>query len=102
MKPPENMTRIVDRVRYSTATAELIAGDDYWDGHNFERSGTNRFLYRTPRGRYFTVSLTQWRGGQDTLTPVSLDEAIEEYERHLTEHYVEYAAAFPDVVVEEG
>ena len=102
MRPPENMTRIVDRVRYSTATAELIAGDDYWDGHNFERSGTNRFLYRTPRGRYFTVRLTQWQGGQDTLTPVSPDEAIEEYEQHLTEHYVEYGVAFPDVVVEEG
>ena len=102
MKPPENMTRIVDRVRYSTATAELIAGDDYWDGHNFERRGTNRFLYRTPRGRFFVVRLTQWQGEQDTLTPVSLDEAITEYERHLTEHYVEYDVAFPEVVIAEG
>lgn len=102
MRPPENMTRIVDRVRYSTATAELITGDDYWDGHNFERSGTNRFLYRTPRGRFFTVRLTQWQGEQDTLEPVSLDQAIRLYEGPLTEHCVEYSVAFPDVVVEEG
>ena len=102
MRPPENMTRIVDKVRYSTATATLLASDCYWDGHNFERRGTNRFLYRTPRGRFFTVLLTQWQGERDTLEPVSLDEAIEEYENHLTEHYVEYRVAFPDVVIEEG
>ena len=102
MRPPENMTEIVDRVRYSTATATLLAGDDYWDGHNFERGGTNKFLYRTPKGRYFTVSLTQWQGQRDSLAPVSLDEAIELYEECLPEHYVEYEAAFPGVEVEEG
>lgn len=102
MRPPENMTRIIERVRYSTATATLIAGNDYWDGHNFERGGTNQFLYRTPNGRYFTVSLTQWQGDQDHLKRVSLDEALELYEGRLSEHYVEYEAAFPDVVVEEG
>ena len=38
---PEKMTRIVDRKRYSTETATLIADDEYWDGHNWERRGRN-------------------------------------------------------------
>ena len=102
MRPPKDMTRIVDRTRYSVATAELLAGDDFWDGHNFERRGRNTFLYRTPRGRYFTVTLTQWQGEQDTLTPISLDEAIDLYEGQLTEHYTEYADAFPNVEIAEA
>lgn len=99
MRPPTDMTRIIDRRRYSTATATLLAGDDFWDGHNFERRGRNDFLYRTPGGRYFVVGLTQWQGEQDTLRPIDLDEAIELYEGPLTEHRVEYAEAFPDVEV---
>lgn len=99
MKPPSNMTRIVDRTRYSTATAELLAGNDFWDGHNFERHGRNTFLYRTPKGRYFTVTLSQWQGESDDLRPITLDEAISLFEGSLTEHRVEYAEAFPDVEV---
>ena len=99
MRPPTDMTRIIDRRRYSTATATLLAGDDFWDGHNFERRGRNDFLYRTPGGRYFVVGLTQWQGEQDVLRPIDLDEAIELYEGRLTEHRVDYAEAFPDVEV---
>lgn len=99
MQPPTDMTRIIDRRRYSTATATLLAGDDFWDGHNFERRGRNDFLYRTPGGRYFVVGLTQWQGEQDVLRPVDLDEAISLFEGPLTEHRVEYAEAFPDVEV---
>lgn len=102
MRPPKDMTRIVDRVRYDVSKAELLAGDDYWDGHNFERRGRNMFLYRTPKGRYFTVTMTQWQGEQDSLTPVDLDEAVRLYEAQLTEHYTEYNEAFPDVTVEEA
>lgn len=102
MRPPTDMTRIVDRRRYSTATAELLAGDDFWDGHNWERHGRNTFLYRTPNGRYFTVTLTQWQGELDALTPVDLDEAIRLYETDLPEHYAEYSDAFPNVTIEEA
>lgn len=102
MKPPKDFTRIVDRKRYSVATAELLAGDDYWDGHNFERRGRNQFLYRTNKGAYFTVSLTQWQGEQDTLEPVDLEEAIRLYEDELTEHYTDYEDAFPNVTVEDA
>lgn len=101
MKPPKDFTRIVDRKRYSVATAELLAGDDYWDGHNFERRGRNTFLYRTKKGAYFQVNLTQWQGEQDTLEPLTQEEAIELFES-LTEHRVDYEDAFPNVTVEDA
>jgi hypothetical protein len=84
------------------ATATLIAHDAYWDGHNFERHGRNTFLYRTQRGAFFTVTLTQWQGEQDSLEPVPLDEAIRLYEGPLSEHEVNYSTAFPDVTVEDA
>lgn len=102
MKPPENMTRIIDRKKYSTATATLLADDAYWDGSNFERGGRNTFLYMTPNGAYFTVHLTQWQGEQDTLTPVTLDEAIDLYENSLSNHAVDYELAFPSVTVADA
>lgn len=102
MNPPDKFTRIVNRTRYSVETATLIAHDAYWDGSNFERYGRNTFLYRTAKGHYFTVTLTQWTGEQDTLTPVTLGEAIDLYEGQLSEHEVDYQDAFPGVDVEEA
>jgi len=102
MQAPENFTRIIGRKRYSTATATLIAGDGYWDGHNFERHGRNTFLFRTPRMAYFVVERTQWQGAGDTLTPVTQGQAIELYEGRLTEHEVSYEDAFPNVTVEDA
>jgi len=84
------------------STATLIAGDDYWDGHNFERRGRNTFLYQTPKGVYFTVTLTKWPDEQDDLTPIEQDEAISLYEMRLTEHRLKFSDAFPNVVVEEA
>ncbi len=102
MRAPENMTRIVAGKRYSAGTATLLAGDDWWDGHNHERKGRNRFLYRTPKGAYFLVTLSQWQGERDSLCPVSQEEAIMLYEKELTEHRVDYEEAFPGVVVEDA
>ena len=45
------------------------------------------------------MTFSQWQGERDALEPVSLAEAIELYEGPLTEHRVEYAAAFPGVEV---
>jgi hypothetical protein len=102
MKAPKKFVRIIDRKRYDVETATLLASDDYWDGHNFERHGRNTFLYRTPRGNYFYVCLSQWQGEHDTLNPISQDEAIDLFERTLSEHAVTYAEAFPGVKVEEA
>ena len=102
MNAPTEFVRVVDRTRYDVSKSQLIASDCYWDGSNFERHGRNTFLYRTPGGRYFTVSLTQWQGERDTLTPVDLEEAIRLYEQDLPEHEEDYAKAFPGVEVEEA
>ena len=99
---PKDMTRIVEQKKYSTKTATLIASDEYWDGHNWERSGRNTFLYRTPNGAYFTVHLTMWQGERDSLEPVTQEEAISLYETSLTEHEVKYSEAFPGVNVEDA
>jgi hypothetical protein len=102
MKPPTSFVRIVDRTRYDVQEAELLAGDDFWDGQSFERFGRNRFLYQSAGGRYFTVNLTQWQDEQDTLDPVNPDEAIRLYKGPLTQHRVDYDAAFPDVTIEDA
>jgi hypothetical protein len=101
MKPPKDMTAIIDRKRYSTTTATLLAGDDYWDGRNYERSGRNTFLYRTPRGNYFAVYLSRWQGEADSIEPLSQDEAISLFEG-MREQRVAFEEAFPDVKVEEA
>lgn len=101
MHPPKTMTRVVNRTRYDVSAATLLASDEYWDGSNFERHGRNQFLYRTPNGRYFQVTLTQWQGERDTLEPLTLEEAIELYEA-LPEHEEDFEAAFPEVEVTEA
>jgi len=102
MHPPEDFESIIDRKKYSVATATLIASDEYWDGSNFERHGRNTFVYRTPNGAYFKVTLTQWQGEKDSLTPITQEEAIALYETSLSEHSVSYAQAFPGVKVEDA
>jgi len=99
VKPYTDFTKIVDRKRYSVKAATLIAGNDYWDGHNFERRGSNTWLYKTPAGAFFTVTRTQWQGEQDDLSPVTEDRAIELYESTLSEHRVDYETAFPNVEI---
>jgi len=96
------MKRIVGGKIYDSETATLLADDRYWDGHNHERHGRNRYLYRTPRGRYFVVTATLWQGERDSLEPIGEDDAIALYGGPLTEHEVEYAAAFPNAPLEEA
>jgi hypothetical protein len=46
-----------------------------------------------------------WQGEQDSLTPITQEDAIEYFEGLeglLTEHYVDYQEAFPDVVIEDA
>jgi hypothetical protein len=100
---PGNMTAIINRTKYDTHKATLLCGDDYWDGHNFERSGRNQFLYRTPNGNYFFQNLSQWQGESDTLEPCSEDEAISFFESCREEDQrVTFEKAFPNVKVKEA
>ena len=102
MRPSDSMYRIVDGVRYSVAKATLLADDAWWDGHNYERQGRNRFLYRTPKGRYFVVTLTCWQEEHDNLRPMMMEDALQLYEDELLEHYVDHEEAFPDVKIEDA
>lgn len=102
MHAPTELVRIIDRKRYSVATATLLAGDDYWDGHNHERRGRNTFLYRTPKGCFFTVTLSQWQGEESpSLRVVSLEEALSFYES-TRKHSVAYGDAFPTVTIDDA
>lgn len=96
-----HMKEVISGIRYDTEKAVIIADNCYWDGHNFERSGRNAFLYKTPKGRYFIVRQTLWQGERDYLEPLSLKEAIELYES-LPEKNVEFEEAFPGVEVTEA
>ncbi len=98
---PISMTEVLGKRRYTTEGATLLAGDDYWDGHNHERRGRNTFLYRTAKGGYFAVHQTCWQGEQDRLQPLTQDEAIQMFEE-LSEKRVSFEDAFPGVAVEQA
>jgi len=72
------MNEVIDRKRYNTETATLLAGNDYWDGHNYERSGRNTFLYRGRGGSYFAVHQTCWQGDQNSVEPLDTDAEVTE------------------------
>ena len=98
---PRAKLEVIGGKRYNTETAALIAGDDYWDGHNYERSGRQTFLYMTPKGNYFSTHLTCWEGELDSLEPMSQDEAISLFE-DLSEKRMDFEKAFPGVKVEDA
>jgi len=98
---PQKMVEVIEGLRYDTTKATLIAGDDYWDGHNFERRGRNQFLYRTPKGNYFVLHRSQWEGEGDRIEPVTESAAQEMWEQ-LSERRVTFEEAFPGVKVEEA
>ena len=56
------MTAVIGGKRYNTQTATVIASDEYWDGSNYERRGTNTHLYRTKTAH---ISWATPRAGKD-------------------------------------
>ena len=102
MRQPTSYTRVLGGVCYSVGKSTLLADDAWWDGHNFERHGRNSFLYRSPGGRYFIVTLSCWQGERDALMPIEEADAIDLYENVLTEHYVTHTEAFPGVKIEDA
>ncbi len=87
------MKQIIEGVRYDTDKATLVASDDYWDGSNRSRHGRNTYLYKSPRGRWFVLHVTQWQGERDRIEAVDEDRALELYEE-LPENEVEFEDAF--------
>ena len=87
------MQQIINRQKYDTETATLIASDRYYDGSNFERSGRNTYLYKTAKGNYFAHHTTCWQGESNTIQALTSDEAKDLYE-DLREHDLDFEAAF--------
>jgi CO dehydrogenase/acetyl-CoA synthase epsilon subunit len=96
-----DMNEVIGGERYKIETATLLAGDDHWDGHNFERHGRNTFLFIGAKGSYFAQHLTLCQGEIDRLEPLSEDEAITLWET-LPEKRMDFAEAFPGVEIEEA
>lgn len=101
MQPPENYTEIIGKKRYSVEKSTLIADDAYWDGHNYERRGRNKFLYMTANKNYFYFLRTQWEKERDGLYPITKEEALNMWDE-LPEKHVEFDEAFPGVEVEDA
>ena len=99
MNAPEIFSQIVGRKLYDVESSTLIADDVYWDGNNMERNGRNTFLYRTDKGAWFTVTLSQWQGEDDQLEVMGEDDAYSLYEGPLSEHYFDVAESFPNVEI---
>ena len=96
MNVPENYMRVVGRRCYRVKTATLLASDYCRDSSNGERNSRNTFVYCTFKGDYFKVNLTLCQGERNTLTPLSVESAVDLYEA-LPEKEVTFEEAFPDV-----
>ena len=79
MEPDNNMSRVVNGRRYTVKTAKLLADNAYWMSQSFEIDRNDTFLYRTPKGYFFRVNVSN-NGKQDTFIPLSRDEAISLYQ----------------------
>lgn len=95
------LTAVINGKRYNTETATVIASNEYFDGSNWERGGTNTHLYKTKNGRYFAGYSTCWQGSRSSIEALTIDEAKRLYEM-LPEHEEEYEDAFPGEIAEEA
>lgn len=101
MQVPEDWVEIISGKRYSVADSVCVCDDAYWDGRNWERRGRNTYLYRTKKGNYFRITLTQWQGERDAITPITQDEALNLWDALPEKHEI-FEDAFPGVTVEDA
>ena len=92
------MRTIIKRKIYDTETADCVADDRYWDVKN---QGRNTYLYKTKKGNFFMLNTTRWQGENNTITPLSENEAVDRYDK-LQEHHQEFEEVFPNIKVEEA
>ena len=77
---PISMTKVITGKKYSTETARVVAHDCYWDGNNHERGGRNTYLYKTKKGNFFLLHLTQWDGERNSIEPIDKDQVQDIWE----------------------
>jgi len=92
---------IINRRRYSTETATLLADDEYSDGFNRLGFGRATHLYRGPGGSCFGHHETLWHGEHDSIEALT-DTAAEALYAELPYKHVAFDLAFPGVLVEEA
>jgi len=85
--------QVIDGKLYNTETATLLASNHVWDGHNWERQGRNRFLYKTKKGNFFLYNTTLWQGEIDYIEAIS-EASAKQYYEELPETVAEYETAF--------
>jgi hypothetical protein len=95
------MIWVVAGKRYCTATATLIAHDEYWNGYNCEQGGRNTFLFRTPKGNFFAQHQSLLPGEINRITPLNTSEAISLYQS-LHKKEVPFRVVFPCVKIEDA
>ena len=95
----QRVVTVIGGVRYDTATAELIAGNDYIEEGRTDRDGTNRFLWRSG-GRFFISFHSQLEGEGCCIEPVSKAEAVEMFTGNLRERRVPFDKAFSGATVQ--
>ncbi len=98
---PENIIWVKAGKQYRTDTATLVAHDAYWNGHQFEQSGRNTFLFRTPNGNFFAQYQTLLPGEIDKITPLETSEALQLYQS-LRKKEVPFRVVFPHIRAEEA
>ena len=98
---PQNMIWVVAGKRYRTATATLIAHDEYWNGYNCEQGGRNTFLFRTPKGNFFAQYQTLSRVETGKIVPLGINEAMSLY-HSLYKKEVPFRVVFPCVKAEDA
>lgn len=96
---PRKVEAVINRLKYSTEGAELLASDAFFDGRNWERQGRNTFLYRTKKGRFFVVKQTSIVGEWDKLEALDDAEAMTLHS-NLPTRVVPFEQVFPDGIEE--
>ncbi|MFH1060433.1 MAG: hypothetical protein V1797_17355 [Pseudomonadota bacterium] len=77
--------------------ADLLAGDDYWDGRGWDRHGRNQFLLRAADGCYILHQRSRWPQEED-----GRNEQISVWEArcifaNLPNRRVKLSEAFPEL-----
>lgn len=93
LKQKQIIEAIINKKRYNTVTATEVASNKYWDGHNWDRQGRSTTLFKTKKGNFFTYNETRWQGEQNSIRPLSKEEAMDIYEE-LPEQEMTYEEAF--------
>jgi len=81
---------MVNKVKYDTANAKVLANNFYADGVNEYNDGKALELYVDDEGKYFFAEYSSWEGVKDRISPVSSAEAAAFIEKYGTELFREH------------